>query len=73
LLTHLLSLRAEYRKVEEAPEMKFFSLEKNEDSMNIESVDNLTKLDINPILDEYAAYFDLEQEYSKRLFDSKIK
>lgn len=73
LLSHLLSLRAEYRKVEKAPEMKFFSLEKNEDSMNIESADNLTKIEINPILDEYAAYFDLEQEYSKRLFNSKIK
>ncbi|MEI6752815.1 MAG: AAA family ATPase [Paludibacter sp.] len=73
LLTHLLSIQAEYSQIEKAPEMKFFSLKKNEDLMSTESADDLTKLEINPILDEYAAYFDLEQEYSRRLFESKIK
>lgn len=73
LLTHLLSLQAEYHEVEKAPDIKFFSLNKNDDKLSIETATNLTKIEGNPILDEYAAYFDLEQEYSNLLFNSKIK
>jgi predicted ATP-dependent endonuclease of OLD family len=71
LLTHLLSLRAEYRSIESAPDMKFFSLQKDDEQITIEQEDNLVKISNNPILDEYAAYFDLEQEFAQKLLNSK--
>ncbi len=64
LLTHLLSLYAEYPKESKSPEMKFFCLEKNEEG-NIDVEEGRTLVDIsnNPILDEYEAYYDLQQMY----------
>ncbi|MDR1983966.1 MAG: AAA family ATPase [Prevotellaceae bacterium] len=73
LLTHLLSLRAEYRNIEPAPEMKFFSLQENDEQLTIEQADTLPQINNNPILDEYAAYFDLEQEFAQKMIDAKIK
>ena len=62
LLVHLLSLDAEYREETQAPPMKFFSFYKGEDGTEIESADNLTFIQNNSILDEYAAYHDLENQ-----------
>jgi predicted ATPase len=67
LLTHLLSLHAEYRKIEPAPDMKFFCLSKNEvGSVEIEVGETLIQINNNPILEEYAQYYDLEREYSTK-------
>ena len=60
LLAHLLSLDAEYSEETAAPPMRFFSFYKGEDGTEIESADNLTFIQNNSILDEYAAYHDLE-------------
>lgn len=65
LLIHQLSLGAEYREVKEAggekiPDMKFFSLYKGEDGTVVESGATLADIQHNPILDEYAALYDLE-------------
>jgi len=68
LLTHLLSLKAEYSKVTKAPEMKFFSLTKEGDNMFVEEGETLIVLNNNPILDEYAAFYDLQQ----KLFNQSI-
>jgi len=61
LLTHLLSLHAEYREQKNAPDMKFFSLSKGDSGINIEEGDVLSAIENNPILDEYAGLYDLEQ------------
>ncbi len=67
LLTHLLSLHAEYRKIEDAPEMKFFCLSKNSESaVEIEEGKTLIQINNNPILEEYAQYYDLERAYSNK-------
>jgi len=64
LLTHLLSIHAEYRDIEKAPDMKFFCLSKNEaGSIDVDEGENLVHLDNNPILDEYAKYYDLERSF----------
>lgn len=63
LLTHLLSLHAEYREFSNAPDMKFFSLTKEENSMTIEEGKTLVALNNNPILDEYVSYYDLQQDF----------
>lgn len=68
LLTHLLSLKAEYGKLTKAPEMKFFSLTKEGDNMFVEEGETLIVLNNNPILDEYAAFYDLQQ----KLFNQSI-
>lgn len=62
LLTHLLSLSAEYRAVENSvPDMKFFSLYKGEvEGTQVESGATLSAIEHNPILDEYAALHDRE-------------
>lgn len=73
LLTHLLSLRAEYRHVDSCPDMKFFSLTKEMNEITIEEGGSLIKLNNNPILDEYAAYYDLNQEYSNKSFELHTK
>ena len=61
LLAHLLSLDAEYREETQAPSMKFFSFYKGEDGTEIEAADTIAGLQHNALLDEYAAYYDLEQ------------
>lgn len=62
LLSHKLSMMAEYAS-EESPEMRFFSLQKNGHRMEVEVAGNLIDIMHNPILQEYAAFFDLENEY----------
>jgi predicted ATPase len=66
LLAHLLSLAAEYRNQTDAPPMKFFSFYKGEDGTEIETADTLAGIENNSILDEYAAYYDLEQRLFKQ-------
>ena len=61
LLAHLLSLDASYRRETEAPPMKFFAFYKGEDGTEIESADTIAGIQNNAILDEYSAYYDLEQ------------
>ncbi len=74
LLIHLLSLKAEYRSIEKnIPDMKFFSLQKTDEQLTVEQADTLAKISNNPILDEYAAYFDLEQEFAQKMFNAKMK
>jgi predicted ATPase len=64
LLTHLLSLYAEYRKTVNAPDMKFFCFSKNaEGSVVVEEGETLLQLDHNPILEEYAQFYDLEKTF----------
>ncbi len=62
LLTHHLSLSAEYNKCP-GTDMKFFCINKDGDSINIEEGPVLASINNNPILDEFAAFYDLEQEY----------
>jgi len=73
LLTHLLSLRAEYRDIDNCPDMKFFGLTKDNNEISIEEGNSLIELNNNPILDEYAAYYDLEQDYSNKSFKLHTK
>ncbi|MDR1981710.1 MAG: AAA family ATPase [Tannerellaceae bacterium] len=71
LLTHQLSLNAEYRGFKEhVPEMKFFSLDKSGGSVVIEEGDSLSDIQNNSILDEYAGFYDMEKAYFER-YDSK--
>ena len=64
LLTHLLSIHAEYRDIEKAPDMKFFCLSKNESgSIDVDEGETLIQLNNNPILEEYAQYYDLERSF----------
>jgi len=68
LLTHLLSLYAEYRDIETAPDMKFFCLSKNEaGSIDVEEGETLIQINYNPILEEYAKYYDLERSFQYKL------
>ena len=65
LLSHKLSMLAEYAP-KENPEMRFFSFQKNEHSVEVEVADKLIDIIHNPILQEYAVFFDLENEYVRR-------
>lgn len=64
LVSHKLSLMAEYN-VASSPEMRFFSLYKKEGAHHIETevADTLAEITHNPILEEYAAFYDLENQY----------
>jgi AAA15 family ATPase/GTPase len=68
LLTHQLSLYKEYLpKGEKIPEMKFFCLHKDIE-MKVEVGETLADIANNPILNEYADFYDLEKTqmlYSK--------
>jgi ABC-type Mn2+/Zn2+ transport system ATPase subunit len=66
LLAHLLSLDVEYRDQTNAPSMKFFAFYKGKDGSEVETADTLAGIENNSILDEYAAYYDLEQYYFKQ-------
>jgi len=62
LLTHLLSLHAEYRTIEAAPDMIFFCLSKDvSGSVVVEEGETLIQINNNPILEEYARFYDLER------------
>ena len=65
LLSHKLSMMAEYAP-EESPEIRFFSLYKTEHKVEAEVADKLVNVDHNPILKEYSAFFDLENDYMNR-------
>jgi len=60
LLTHRLSLHAEYLNEKHPIDFSFFSLEKKENEMFIEKGKSLIDINNNAILDEYAAFYDLE-------------
>lgn len=62
LLTHTLSLHSEYKEHTNAS-VKFFSLNKEEGKIVVEEGDTLAEITNNPILEEYAAYYDLEQTF----------
>lgn len=68
LLSHKLSMMAEYA-TSDSPEMRFFSLYKKsgEDSVTVESAETLMGVSHNPILDEYSAFFDLENEFMSKI------
>lgn len=65
LLSHKLSMMAEYA-ADAGPAMRFFSLYKEEHRLEVEVADKLVDVTHNPILEEYAAFYDLENEYIKR-------
>lgn len=65
LLSHKLSMLAEYAP-DESPEMRFFSLYKAGHNVEAEVADKLIDVIHNPILKEYSAFFDLENEYIVR-------
>ena len=58
-------MMAEYAP-EESPEIRFFSLYKTEHHVEVEVADKLIDVTHNPILDEYSAFFDLENEYMNK-------
>lgn len=63
LLTHQLSLYKEYaQKNEKTPEMKFFCLQK-ETEITVEIGETLADIAHNPILDEYADFYELEKTF----------
>lgn len=62
LLTHTLSLYSEYKDDTNAS-VKFFSLNKEDERIIVEDGDTLMQITNNPILGEYAAYYDLEQKF----------
>lgn len=57
-------MMAEYASAT-SPEMRFFSLYKNEHHVDVEVADKLVDIAHNPILEEYSAFYDLENEYIK--------
>lgn len=67
LLTHRLSLHAEYPNEEHPVDFAFFSLEKKYTGLVIEKGASLVDIQNNAILDEYAAFYDEET----RLINSK--
>ena len=62
LLTHLLSLYSEYKE-HTGICIRFFGLSKEKGGIAVEEGDTLAAIQNNPILAEYAAFYDLEQEY----------
>lgn len=66
LLSHKLSLMAEYNQAQ-SPDMKFFSMYKGKENHNveIETANALIDIQNNPILQEYAAFFDLENKFMR--------
>ena len=61
LLSHTLSLAAEYRIRPRVP-MRFFALSRqNSGPVTVESADTLADLSHNPILEEFAAHYDRER------------
>lgn len=62
LLTHTLSLYSEYRE-QTAVTAKFFALKKDDTGIVVEESETLAGIQENPILEEYAAFYDLEQQF----------
>lgn len=65
LLTHILSLYSEY-KAQTHTKIRFFGLHKEENTISIEEGETLATIQNNPILEEYAAFYELEQTYIRR-------
>jgi len=68
LLSHHLSLISEYQRNKNV-EMKFFCFNKDSDSVIVEEGAVLSAINNNPILDEFAAYYDLEESF----FNNSLK
>jgi Recombinational DNA repair ATPase (RecF pathway) len=69
LLTHLLSLYAEYRNLKDTPDMKFFCLSTDSNNIVVEEGTELSAIENNPILNEYADFYNLEQQFLKQSFE----
>ncbi|KAA5290024.1 AAA family ATPase [Phocaeicola dorei] len=65
LLTHTLSLYSEYKEHTNIS-VKFFGLKKEDKGILVEESDTLAGIQNNPILEEYAAFYDLEQQFINR-------
>jgi predicted ATPase len=71
LLTHQLSLFAENRDVEkDVPPMRFFALTKGENGTEVEAADTVAEIQSNAILEEYAAYHELQMELAAKRFQT---
>lgn len=68
LLANYLSLYNEYKEVQTdtVPGIKFFGLSKKEDGIELETADSFTGLSSNAILEEYAAFLDLENQFIRQ-------
>ena len=62
LLTHTLSLYSEYKEHTNIS-VKFFGLKKEDKGIIVEESETLAGIRNNPILEEYAAFYDLEQQF----------
>ena len=62
LLTHILSLYSEYKEHTNI-NTRFFGLHKEENTVSVEFGDTLATIQNNPILEEYAAFYELEQKF----------
>lgn len=62
LLTHTLSLYSEYKE-HTGTYVKFFGLKKEGKGIMVEESEILAGIQENPILEEYAAFYDLEQQF----------
>lgn len=62
LLTHTLSLYSEYKE-QTGMNVCFFGLSEKGNGIETEEGETLAAIQNNPILEEYAAYYDLEQKY----------
>ena len=62
LLTHILSLYSEYKDKTDM-NIRFFGLHKEGNVISVEEGETLATIKKNPILEEYAAFYELEQTY----------
>lgn len=62
LLTHMLSLYSEYKEHTNI-NIRFFGLHKEDNTISVEEGETLATIQNNPILEEYAAFYELEQQY----------
>lgn len=62
LLTHMLSLYSEYKEHTNI-NIRFFGLHKENNTISVEEGETLDTIQNNPILEEYAAFYELEQQY----------
>lgn len=62
LLTHRLSLHAEFLNESQPVDFRFFSLEKEDNQLLVENGNTLADIQNNAILDEYAAFYDFETQ-----------
>ena len=72
LLTNLLSLKSEYQstlKEEAIPPIQFLGLYEHENNLVFDAGATLAELSENSILEEFTAFYDLEQHY----FNKSIK